>query len=266
VLKSLEALSKGTPAEILLEAAIALNLASIKEIVARSRLESSLAESALQELLLTNSLVALEEGKPEITSDLLVAPLAHWNALREKTVQTVGSYHKNFPLRRGIPREELKSRLKLAPRPFNALISALVARQLLVEQGSVLAMPGHEIRLESGQQLKVQALNRKFEQNPFSPPSVKEAQAEVGEDVLNALLETDSFVLLSSDVIFRKPDYDLALRKINELLLQRERITLAEVRDLLDTSRKYAQALLEHLDSIGVTMRDGDYRKLKKKV
>lgn len=266
VLKSLEALSRGTPAEILLEAAIALNLASIKEIVARSRLESSLAESALQELLLTNSLVALEEGKPEITSDLLVAPLAHWNALREKTVQTVGSYHKNFPLRRGIPREELKSRLKLAPRPFSALISALVARQLLVEQGSVLAMPGHEIRLDSGQQLKVQALNRKFEQNPFSPPSVKEAQAEVGEDVLSALLETDSFVLLSSDVIFRKADYDLALRKINELLLRRERITLAEVRDLLDTSRKYAQALLEHLDSIGVTMRDGDYRKLKKKV
>ena len=127
-------------------------------------------------------------------------------------------------------------------------------------------MPGHEIRLDSGQQLKVQALNRKFEQNPFSPPSVKEAQAEVGEDVLSSLLETDSFVLLSSDVIFRKADYDLALRKINELLRQRERITLAEVRDLLDTSRKYAQALLEHLDSIGVTMRDGDYRKLKKKV
>jgi selenocysteine-specific elongation factor len=266
VLKSLEALSKGTPAEVLLEAAVALNLASIKEIVTRSHLESSAAESALQELLLTNALVALEEGNPEITSDLLVAPLAHWNALREKTLQTLATYHKNFPLRRGIPREELKSKLKLSPRPFNALVSALVARQLLVESGSTLAMPGHEIRLDSVQQLKVQALNRKFEQNPFSPPSVKEAQTEVGDDVLNALLETDSFVIISSDVIFRKADYDLALAKINELLLQREKITLAEVRDLLGTSRKYAQALLEHLDSIGVTMRDGDYRKLKKSV
>ena len=265
VLKSLESLSQGTPAEILLEAAMALNVAPIQEVVSRSRLEASTAEHALEELLTTHSLIPLEGGKPEITSDLLVTPFPHWNALREKTLQTVETYHKNLPLRRGMPREELKSRLKLATRPFNALISTLVAREILIESGSVLALPGHEVRLDNGQQLKVQALNYKFEQNPFSPPSVKEAQAAVGEDVLNALLETDSFITVSTDVIFRKPDYDLAVTKIQELLLQRGKITLAEVRDLLSTSRKYAQALLEHLDSIGVTVRDGDYRKLKKR-
>jgi len=37
------------------------------------------------------------------------------------------------------------------------------------------------------------------------------------------------------------------------------------VRDLFNTSRKYAQALLEQLDQTGVTMRDGDFRKLRKK-
>jgi selenocysteine-specific elongation factor len=49
VLKSLESLSQGTPADILLEAALALNIASIKEVVTRSRLEAANAESALQE-------------------------------------------------------------------------------------------------------------------------------------------------------------------------------------------------------------------------
>jgi len=49
------------------------------------------------------------------------------------------------------------------------------------------------------------------------------------------------------------------------MLIQNEKITLAEVRDLMNTSRKYAQALLEHLDTIGTTIRDGDYRRLKKK-
>ena len=49
------------------------------------------------------------------------------------------------------------------------------------------------------------------------------------------------------------------------MLLQHEKITLAEVRDTLNTSRKYAQALLEHLDAIGTTIRDGDYRRLRKK-
>jgi selenocysteine-specific elongation factor len=41
------------------------------------------------------------------------------------------------------------------------------------------------------------------------------------------------------------------------------KVTLGEVRDLLKTSRRYTQALLEHLDATGVTVRDGDYRRLK---
>jgi len=51
--------------------------------------------------------------------------------------------------------------------------------------------------------------------------------------------------------------------KVRSDILERGRITLAEVRDLFHTSRKYAQALLEHLDAQGLTIREGDYRKLK---
>ncbi len=265
VLKSLESLSQGTPAEILFEAALALNAAPIKDIVSRSRLEASNAEAALQELLITNSLIALEEGTPNITSDVLVIALPHWNVLREKTIQIIEAYHKNFPLRRGIPREELKSRLKLSARLFNSIINKLMAAGLLAENGAFLAKSEHEITFDNGQQIKVRALNRKFEQNPFSPPSVKESQAEAGDEVLNALIEMGQFILVATDVIFRKQDYDLAVTKIREMLLQNEKITLAEVRDLMKTSRKYAEALLEHLDAIGVTIRDGDYRRLKKK-
>jgi len=51
--------------------------------------------------------------------------------------------------------------------------------------------------------------------------------------------------------------------KIQEAIRNNGRITLAEARDLFNTSRKYAQALLEHLDSMGVTFREGEFRKLK---
>ena len=265
VLKSLESLSQGTPAEILFEAALALNAAPIKDVISRSRLESSNAEAALKELLITNSLITLEEGILNITSDLLVIALPTWNVLREKTLQIIESYHKNYPLRRGIPREELKSRLKLSARLFNSIINKLSIAGLLTENAAFLAKSEHEITFDNGQQIKVQALKRKFEQNPFSPPGVKESQAEVGEEVLNALIEMGQFILVATDVIFRKQDYDLAVSKIREMLIQNEKITLAEVRDLMNTSRKYAQALLEHLDTIGTTIRDGDYRRLKKK-
>jgi selenocysteine-specific elongation factor len=52
---------------------------------------------------------------------------------------------------------------------------------------------------------------------------------------------------------------------IQQEIRQKGRITLSEVRDLFNTSRKYAQALLEHLDAIGITVRAGDFRTLKQK-
>lgn len=266
VLKSLESLSRGTPAEILYEAALALHAAPVREMVNRSRLEASNAESALNELLRTHTLLPLEEGGPDIQSDVLAIALPHWDSLRDVTLRTVETYHANYPLRRGMSREELKSRLKLSSRVFNGIIGELIRQQLLKDQSAFLAKPGHEVAFTAAQQEKIQKLHHTFEQNPFNPPGLKECQAEVGEDVMNAVVEIGEFVLVSSDVLFRKKDYDEAVLKIRELLLQREKITLAEVRDLLKTSRKYAQALLEHLDATGLTIRDGDFRRLKRKL
>ncbi len=265
VLKSLESLSQGTPADILLEAALASNIATLKEVVTRSRLEEAEAESALEELLQARSLILLEEGVPTITGSLLSAALPYWNALHEKILQTVESYHKNYPLRRGIPREELKSKLKLPPREFNAVIHKLTTEHFLAERSAFLAKPEHEVRFDNSQQAKVQAMMRKFEQNPYSPPSIKECQADVGDEILNALLERSELVAVSAEVIFRKQDYDLLVDRINREIQQKERITLGQVRDLFNTSRKYAQALLEHLDTIGVTVRDGDFRRRRGK-
>jgi len=265
ILRSLESLSQGTPADIFFEAALALNIASIKEVVTRSRLEDTDAEIALNELLKAGSLIPLEEGIPAFTSSLLIIALPHWNALHERILQTIESYHQNYPLRRGIPREELKSRLKLSARAFNALIVFYLSKNILKDSNNYLAKPEHEIRFDNGQQTKVQGLMQKFEQNPYSPPSLKECQAEVGEEILDALIELNELVAVSPEVIFRKQDYDLVVAKIGHTIEENGKVSLAEVRDLFNTSRKYAQALLEHLDAIGITVRDGDFRKLRKK-
>lgn len=264
VLKSLESLTKGTPAEILLEAALALTIASIKDVVTKSRLEAADAQSALDELIQNGQLVLLEKGTAKTSSDLLVVALPHWNSLTEKILQNIGTYHKQFPLRRGIPREELKSKLKLAPKIFNSVISLNTERAAFKEYGNWLALPAHEIKFNGADQVKVQALMRKFESNPYATPSVKECQTEVGEEILNALIELGELKTVSVDVIFRKKDYDGMVEKIRTELQSKGTITLGEIRDMLNTTRKYIQALLEHLDAIGVTMRDGDARKLKK--
>ena len=263
VLKSLASLAAGSPVDILMEAALALNAAPVKEVVSRSRLETEPAAKALKEILEHGQLLQLEDGALTITSDLLVITTPHWNALRDKAVQIVQAYHKNFPLRRGIPREELKSRLKLQPRVFNTLVKKLVAENAILEAANALAIARHEITFDNGQQAKVQGLMRRFASSPYSPPSVKECQAEVGEEVLNALVELGQLKQLTGEVLFRTPDFEEMVSKVRAFIAERGQMTVADARDLFDSSRKYMLALMEHLDATGVTIRDGDFRKLK---
>lgn len=261
-LNSLESLARGSPADVLLEAALALSPASAKEVMARSGLESEAAVSAMNELLANGTLVNLDGG--EWRTDSLLMPASRWDALQDKTLQIVGEYHKAFPLRKGIPREELKSKLKLAPRVFNAGLALIANRKVVDENGAFVALPAHAVRLDAAQQVKVKALMRRFEADPSAPPSVKESQAEVGEEVYNALIEMGELTAVSQEVVFRSKDYAAMTEKVKSSIAQNGQTTLAEVRDLLSTTRKYAQALLEHLDAVGVTVRDGDARRLKR--
>jgi len=263
MLERLAALSQGTPADVLLQAALALGPASLREMVKRARLDLAAAQSALGELLAAGTLLLLEDGPPDPASDVLAAATGHWSALREQTLKTAADYHGQFPLRRGMPREELKSRLKTAARPFNALLRRLTAAGELEETGPLVRLPGHEIRFSEAQQRRGDALLGRFQAAPYTPPSVKECQTEAGEDVYQALLDLGRLTSVSSEVVFRKEDHDAMVTRIREHLQKNGTITVAEVRDLFDTSRKYALALMENLDATGVTARDGDLRRLR---
>ncbi|MDK1118213.1 MAG: selenocysteine-specific translation elongation factor [Anaerolineae bacterium] len=263
LLKSLAALAAGLPVDVLFEAALALNAVAVKEIVARSRLDAEPAKLALKEILDSGQLLQLEEGKITPSSDLLVISQPQWNDLRDHAIQLLSAYHIEFPLRLGIPREELKSKLKLKPRVFNGMLKILEDDKTIKGVGSGLAMAGHEITFDSSQQAKVQNLMRLFSQNPYSPPSVKICQAEVGEQLVTALIELGQLKQLTSEVIFREDDYEKMVTKVRRFVEEKGQITIADARDLFNSSRKYMLALLEHLDSIGVTFRDGDIRKLR---
>jgi selenocysteine-specific elongation factor len=254
VLAGLAANAEGTPAEVLLQASLALGPATAAELIARSRLEAADAESALQELMAGGGLIAVGD-------QLLSA--GQWSTLKESVAEALGAYHQGFPLRRGMPREELKSRLKLQPRLFNPLVTRLAADGVLVEGPKWVALPGHAVRFSPFQQVKVDKLMAQFAAAPRTPPSVKECQAEVGEDIFTSLVDQGDLVAVSTEVVFRKAEYESMVESIRGELGKQGEVSLAEVRDLLGTSRKYVQALLEHLDGIGVTVRNGDVRRLK---
>ena len=269
VIASLEALAQGDPADILLQALFSLGTAPINEIIDRSHLDDQVARDAINTLLAAGTLVPLENSSsPILAPNSLVTSLGAWNALSTRAVQEVATYHHNYPLRRGLPREELKSRLKLPPgaigaRLFIAAMRKLSAEGLLEEAGPLVLQPGFTIRFNPQQQRQVDALMSRFTAAPYAPPSIKECQAEIGEELFTALVEQGDLVTLSAEVVFRRQDYEKMIAEIRRLLQARGTLTAAEARDHFNTSRRYILALLEHLDAIGVTRRDGDLRRLK---
>ncbi|HEX7567302.1 MAG TPA: selenocysteine-specific translation elongation factor [Anaerolineaceae bacterium] len=264
VLERLESLRQGSPAEVLFQASLASGPTSVKEIITRARLSTDQAVVALQELLANNLLVQLEPGSPGPASELLVVAAARWETETARSLAEVEQFHKTYPFRKGMPREELKSRLKYFPaRLFTAALKLWVSAGKLAEIGALVLLPGFKPRFNPQQQAQVDRLLARFAQNPYATPSVKECQAEIGEEIYNALLDQGFLAQVSPEVVFRKQDYETMVQSAQESIQKNAAITVAEFRDMFNTSRKYALALLEHLDRIGVTIREGDFRKLK---
>ncbi len=264
VLRRLESLRAGSPADVLFQAAISTGLAPVREVANRARLSTEQATAALQELLESSQLIQLEPGQLTPQSDAYVAASPHWSSLTQKALSEVAAYHRNFPLRQGMPREELKSRLKLVARPFNAALRRWVGEGQLEEERALVRAPGHAVRLSSQQDASVTRLMQRFDAAPYSPPSVKEAQAELGDELYAALVDLGRLVQVSPDVVFRQEDYQALLDWIESHFQAESALTVAQFRDQFNTSRKYALGFLEHLDAIGVTVREGDARRLRK--
>jgi selenocysteine-specific elongation factor len=163
-----------------------------------------------------------------------------------------------------MPREELKSRIKLPARLFSVALRRLEREGTLEEAGPLVLRPGHTIHFNPQQQRLVEGLMERFAAAPFAPPTVKESQAEVGEDIFNALVDLGKFVFIPPDVVFRKEDYEKMMAEVRRMLDINGTITAAQVRDHFNTSRRYVLSFLEHLDARGVTVREGDVRRLKR--
>lgn len=267
ILRRLEDLTRGTPAEILQQALFMSGAANLGEVIARSSLEQAAAESAMAELLAQGQMLVLEGGMREgssIPRTVLVTSQGYWEQLSNRAVREISGYHRSNPLRRGMPREELKSRMKLPPRLFSALLSSLVAKTAIQENGPWVQIPGHVIRFTDSQQRQVDGLLNRFKAAPYAPPTIKECQAEVGEEVYNALVDLGMLYAIPPEVVFRQQDFNHMQQELRRMFEHQSTITAAEVRDHFNTSRRYVLAFLEHLDALGITVRQGDARRLRR--
>ncbi len=194
----------------------------------------------------------------------LFAPEA-WEAIRKRAAAELGEYHGRSPLRAGMPREELKSRLGLNPAAFPAVLSALVAEGVVAERGGEVALPGHEVRIQETAGGPAAKLIEVLGRQPWAPPSLPEAMREAGAgpELVRALAQRGDIVRVSEDVAFTRDGYERAVELVREMISRDGSVTVATLRDAMGASRRPALALLEHLDAQRVTRRLGDRRVLR---
>ena len=220
----------------------------------RSRAAQNVSEAEAlalaQEAVAEGSAVAL--GAEGVTAGTQLYTAAGWGRLCGGTRTTLGAFHREFPLREGMTREELRSRLGLRGNAAQAALDRLVADGVVSASGGVLRLPEHSVEVTSQQRAAMDAFIVALERDPFP----QEAPS-VAPELLALLAEQGRVVRAAQGVVFDAATYERLAGEVTSLLRAQGKVTVAEVRDLLGTSRKYTLALLEHLDDEKVTRRVG---------
>jgi selenocysteine-specific elongation factor len=198
-----------------------------------------------------------------------------WERLSTDAVQMVTTYHQRYPLRTGIPREEWRSRLGLVGKAAVETLATLVRSGALAEEtalagdatgpssgghGMFVKLPTHHPQMTEQEAQVAAAMLERFRQDPYAPPTWQELDESLGGELAQALVDQGKLVRVSDAIVLERAAYTGAIRQVVSYLQEHETITVAQARDLLGTSRKYMLAILEHLDQLHITRRQGDDR------
>ncbi len=257
VLSRLSDIDQGTGEGALLDAADHFGPMTLSSLAQRANLSFDEASAQSGELEAEGRLIALGANPPG--PNTLVYSSQSWSMLRDKVRQTLSEYHRQHPLRRGMPREEMRNRLGLPADAFLPAMDRLAGENTLTREGQSVSLPDHQPTLSPAQQKQLDQYLRTLESDPFSPPTDQTLDPEMAA----YLVDAGRIVKVSESVVFSSSAYEEMVDRVVSHIKAHGNITVAEGRDLLGASRKYVLPLLEYLDQRRITRRVGDERVLR---
>ena len=266
VLDALETLAAGSPDEIVLQA-LEEGPREVRTLRrgALAGLTDAQIDEALGQLIAEGDVRVLgptrtsEEGHALRPTGFVISATA-WSGLLDRTMACLTEFHKAQPLRRGMPKEELRSRLRLGgpSRLFDEVIATGAEDGVIADDGQTVRSVDHHIVLDPARRGLADRYLEALRAEPATPPAPLEFGLDV--DTLGALVDLNEVVRVADGVVYAPESYAAIEREVLALLDRDGVVTLAGFRDHFKTSRKYAQATLEYLDQRRITRRVGDER------
>jgi len=230
-----------------------------RDLAAALQLDAEEAAHVVAELVVGGEVTQLRDGP------LHVAAPAH-AALCESVLAALSAHHEAQPLSEAMAKDALQAALRRpAPTLLDDALARLAAAGEIAPGASGVRLAGHAVRLSAAHQRALEAMQALALGGRFAPPTRDEFLAAAGvsrseaQALLGRLIESGDLVAVGEH-LYHRQTLDAVQRLMRERFREAGPLTIADVRDLTQSSRKYVVPLVEHLDGIGFTRRQGDLR------
>lgn len=240
---------------------------TIEEIFKKAEISKEEVKNIIENLLNSSKVINISiSGEPEY---LLISD---FQRLKQEIVSYLKKYYLENRLKIGIDIEILRRKffLSIPKSKFEKLIEKLQKDEIIYKKGSKILSPVISYELSGRYRENYLLAKNSIIDGKFSPPDVKQLAKNLSISVeeisqlLSILEDKKEIVKVKEGIFFDVKSFEEAKTKLMETINKEGKITLAKFRDILKTSRKYSEALLNFFDKEGLTVRIEDYRILKK--
>lgn len=192
--------------------------------------------------------------------------------LKKELHDFIDAYHKANPLKAGMPKEELKSKLPdfLNPKLFILIINQMIKDKNIALDEDMVRLEGHKVSLgEDQSSIKIKII-KAYKESGLTPPYLKELVQEYkmdparAKEVLMLLVDEGIVLKVKEDLYFHTDNINEIKNRMIEFLRKNGEMSAPQFKEMAGASRKFLIPLLEYFDSKNVTIRIGDIRKLRK--
>jgi selenocysteine-specific elongation factor len=220
----------------------------------------------LEQLQYRNSMICFDKEK---------AAFIHANKfkiLADKIMASLKLFHTQFPLKVGIKRDELKSKVayQLDVKLLNKLLQELQGRGKIAVEGDLVRLSGHKVLLKEEQEKLRAKLEQIYMRAGLTPPYFRDLADQLpldqAKDVVLLLLAGGILIKVKEDLYFHAGAIEQLKSKLVAFLKDQGDITTAEFKEMTGVSRKYTIPIFEYFDGMQLTMRVGEKRVLRSRI
>ena len=204
----------------------------------------------------------IAEGSVIRHNDLLIHS-KWWKSLQDEAEKSIRGWHKQHPDLPSMPLDNLQKEIASPEEVLGFLITTLSTKGYQAS-GQGIAHPNHRLTLPDEIEKIAQSIVTQLDQTGLNPPNKSDIITTPAQDqAMKFLIRSGQVVELDPKIVITSAALDAAIQKVKTFISSNGQATASELRQHLDSTRKIVMPLLEHLDALGVTLRNENYRTLK---